>query len=368
MTRALKTPISSAEDSHWEEDLIHLRIERRELRNRRESALTQSVENTALSLQRLSQTVAETNERHSRAIAALSEQYNAQVIERERAMLDLVKGVLTVMQEQTQSSSAAGEQRIKLMEHLVDKARSSHDWAGVVREVVTQGASVAQALIHPRQTAALPATQPQPATAISASTPRLLSPSHAPLMPAFEVSPVVTSPDPPEVADSDFLATFFGFSESPDQSVEPDKTEADATKPGVNEDNEGAAETPMAALPGVQQVLAALTGKLQNEDAVSDAGGDAAWPADSEGEAIDPAALIEMLSGLMVNAQPSPEPPRPEEWSRDWALKELKRRVLGLGEMGFVLTVTQPRRLLRFVRELGNAIRPPGAPPTATPS
>ena len=31
-------------------------------------------------------------------------------------MLDLVKGVLTVMQEQTQSSSAAGEQRIKLME------------------------------------------------------------------------------------------------------------------------------------------------------------------------------------------------------------------------------------------------------------
>ena len=28
MTRALKTPISSAEDSHWAEDLIHLRIER----------------------------------------------------------------------------------------------------------------------------------------------------------------------------------------------------------------------------------------------------------------------------------------------------------------------------------------------------
>ena len=109
----------------------------------------------------------------------------------------------------------------------------------------------------------------------------------------------------------------------------------------------------------MQQVPAALTGQLQNKDAVSDAGGDAAWPADSEGEAIDPAALIEMLSGLMVNAQPSPEPPRPEEWSRDWALKELKRRVLGLGEMGFVLTVTQPRRLLTSVRELGNAIRPP---------
>ena len=58
MTRALKTPISSAGTPTGRKDLIHLRIERRELRNRRESALTQSVENTALSLQRLSQTVA----------------------------------------------------------------------------------------------------------------------------------------------------------------------------------------------------------------------------------------------------------------------------------------------------------------------
>ncbi len=51
--------------------------------------------------------------------------------------------------------------------------------------------------------------------------------------------------------------------------------------------------------------------------------------------------------------------PRPQEWSRAWALREIKRRVFSLGELGFVITVTQPRRLLRFLRDLIAAVKPP---------
>ena len=66
-----------------------------------------------------------------------------------------------------------------------------------------------------------------------------------------------------------------------------------------------------------------------------------------------------MLAQLLAQGSPNPDVPRPAEWSRSWALKEAKRRVLALGEAGFLWTLTQPRRLLAFLKDLVAAIRPP---------
>ena len=75
--------------------------------------------------------------------------------------------------------------------------------------------------------------------------------------------------------------------------------------------------------------------------------------------ALVPVDLGALLAQLVAQATPPQEPPPPSEWSRSWALKEAKRRVLALGEMGFLWTVTQPRRLLAFLKDLVAAIRPP---------
>ena len=77
---------------------------------------------------------------------------------------------------------------------------------------------------------------------------------------------------------------------------------------------------------------------------------------------------MDLLSQLIAQQTPKREPPRPREWSREWAIHELKRRVLDMGEMGFLMTLTQPARLLPFLRELTEAIRPPPGTPEPAPA
>lgn len=356
----LKTP----GDLEEEEDTRLQRIERREQRNRREAAMTQSVEKTTQLMEKLSLTVAETNERHSRTIAELNDKYTAQVIEREGAMLQTIKSVLEVVQQHTRGASEAGAQQIKLIDHLVDKARSSHDWPGVVREVVVQLGTLAQTFA-PRESAIrdgkpriapptdtppklpagasreLPARSDAPALA-SGSPPARTgppAPKTSESAPPVSESAPKTSESAPEDSHESWIDRLFGWSEPAPKAAQP---VAHAEPAPVSE--------PVPAVP---------------EDAPKSAAEEPRTSAQThEGEpttALVPIDLGAVLEQLLAQATATPAPPRPAEWSRSWAFKEAKRRVVALGEAGFLWTVTQPRRLLAFLKDLVAAIRPPPA-------
>ena len=373
---ALKTP----GDLEEEEDKRLQRIERRELRNQREASLTHSLEKSADVVQKLSQTVAETNERHSRAIAELSDKYNAQVIEREGAVLHLVKGVLEVVQQQTRGASEAGAQQIKRIDHWVDKTRASQDWPGVVREVVVQLGTLAQAFAprespirdgKPRlpstsETAPklpagplreLPARSDAPARSANDAATRTASaarsaaesqtPMSTPAAPRSESaaprSESATVPSESVLDDSQtsWIDRIFGWSEPPPKPSEPVAQATPAPVP------ESAPAVPQEAAKPAEDTPSTSAQTQESE------------PETAPETALVPIDLGAVLAQLLAHGNPNPEPPRPAEWSRSWALKEAKRRVLALGEAGFLWTVTQPRRLLSFVTDLVAAIRPP---------
>ena len=385
MTRHLQSPkrahampmnVEKAEDCRLQ------RIERPELRRRRASSLAQSLETSTRRVQCLAQTVAESNERHVCALTALSERYNAQVIERERSLLETLHGLLAIVQQHMHHASESGAQQIQQIEHLVDRAQAEQDWAGVVREVITQGSAIAQRLIRPREHVT------QDVTLRDTTAVEIEAPKHEP-PPSVAIPPSVTlSADPlprldPAVPlqgaavlldaqsdscnDSDFLAKFFGFSANAAIAAEDCRAESPAEQAAdeihglaCTEPTNAAAVEPGAPCPASRLAdpsPAVFQRSTEHIAALPDAG-----------EAMDPAAIVHMLSRLMAQHAPKKERARPKEWSRAWALHELKRRILDLGEMGFLTTVTQPRRLLPFLRELGEAIRPPDVRPLPAPA
>ena len=352
-----------------EEDTRHQRMERREARNRREIALTQSVEQTSLVVQRLSQTVAETNERHSQTLSGLMDQYNGQVIERETSILNMIKGVLEVMKEHTRGASEAGEHQVKLIEHLVDKARSSHDWAGVVREVVVQLGTVAQTFAPPRESSIrdgrprMPAP-PDPPQKLPGAAPRELpARTERPANPGNVTA--ATAPQPGKTSEP----------AAPDSYVLKTASESGALASGVTEEDASASwidrffgwsDPPPTESAPVAEVAAGESEAAPPAESVSKSAPAAQRTAtedEAEPVAVDLDELLAQLAALSGSASLPPEPPRPAEWSRSWAIEEAKRRVLALGEVGFVWTVTQPRRLLAFLKELLGAVRPPDALP-----
>lgn len=337
----LKTP----GDLEEEEDIRLQRIERRELRNQREAALSHTIDQTSQIVQRLSLAVVETNERHSRTLAELSDKYNAQLIEREGAMLQTIKSVLDVVQQQTRGATEAGAQQIKLIDHLVDKARSSHDWPGVVREVVVQLGTLAQTFA-PRESTI---RDGKPRLSPPSDTPRKLPAGAgrelpAPTPPKTSESAPKTSESAPNASESvpddsheSWIDRLFGWSEPAQKSEDPVAHAEPAPK---------AAESASAPASTSEPAPAEPRTSTQTHG--------------SEPEtALVPVDLGEVLAQLLAQGSPNPDPPRPAEWSRSWALKEAKRRVLALGEAGFLWTLTQPRRLLAFLKDLVAAIRPP---------
>lgn len=369
------------------EDRLNQRLERREMRNRREAAVTQTVEDSQAIVQRLSSTIAENNERHSRTLAEFHEKLLAQTAEREASILVVVKDVMGVVQEHTRSAGQSHEQQVRMIEHLVTKARESTDWAGVAKEVISQLGGLAQSLVSaPREgdlrdgqarlpakggagresssgPPALPAAgggsagkkDSAPAKAESASR-TASSTSAEPRETKTESAPVAPSaasegPRPSADAEAEvaWFEQFFGLSDPrpPDSSahreveVLPPPTLAEAVQPRAVTCVAAAESEP----PG--EVLGAVSGTASIE--ASGAGAEPAAPFD----------LADLLAKLMPTAGAPAAVPRPQEWSRAWALREIKRRVFSLGELGFVITVTQPRRLLRFLRDLIAAVKPP---------
>jgi hypothetical protein len=328
------------------------------------------------------------------------EQANTQRIERERAILETLHGLLAIVQQHTHGASEAGAQQVRQIGHWVDRVRAEQDWVGVVREVVAQGGAVAQTLLRPRGPEAEEAP-PRETTTIELGVPRHERPPTVTIPPsvALHAAPLpdadpaallqcdrdVGTPDSQFVGgsdsqeDSDFFAKFFGFSE-----VDPDSTQprsAESVSPRAAEEPRSApfaerAEPPTAApmrTPNIAPTAEAeerhpATAQAESLPAVGQSLGALGALRSEGGEQMDPAAMLDLLSRLMEQHAPKKERPRPKEWSRAWAIQELKRRVLDLGEMGFLTTVTQPRRLLLFVRELGEAIRPPDLRPLPAPA
>ena len=359
----LKTPA----DLEEEEDSRLQRIERREMRNHREATLTHSLDKSTETIQRLSNTVADANERHSRALAELSDKYHAQIIEREQSMLRTIQSLLEVSQQQTRGASEAGAQQIKIIEHLVDRARSSHDWPGVVREVVVQLGALAQTFTPSREPTI---RDGKPRLASSAETAPKLPPradppalpsggsaaSAAARLPATSESAPAASESAPKASESapddshtSWIERLFGWSEPPPKPADPVAHAEPAPEPARTPAAPETAAKPAdgsarSVPPGVDSSSAQTSAQTSAEDSQT---------------ALVPVDLGALLAQLVAQATPPQEPPPPSEWSRSWALKEAKRRVLALGEMGFLWTVTQPRRLLAFLKDLVAAIRPP---------
>lgn len=361
------------------EDRRNQRLERREMRNRREAAHTETVEHTNGIVQRLSNTIAENNERHSRTLAEFHERLLAHTAERESSILAVVKDVLGVVQEHSRGAGQNNEQQVRMIDHLVTKARESTDWAGVAKEVIAQVGGLAQSLVvaprdgelrdgqprlpgkgrvgrePPTAPQALPdpgatcaskkesapakTESPNRAAASTPAEPREMkkeSPPPAP-PPASEEARPSADPDA-EVA---WFEQFFGLSDPspPDSSAHreveilPPPTLAEVVEP--------------------ETVACVIDAEIEIRSEAPDVAPDVVT------EPAVPFDLADLLAKLMPTAGAPAEVPRPQEWSRAWALREIKRRFFALGELGFVLTATQPRRLLRFLRELIAAVRPP---------
>ena len=399
MRHELQTPKRGplvSRDPEEREDAIDQRIERRELRKYRHVSLARQVEDIARTAENLSRAVAETNERHSRSLAAFAEHANAQRIERERAMLETLHGLLAIAQQHTHGASEASTQQVRQIEHLVDRVRAEQDWVGVVREVVAQSGAVAQQLLGSRGRAA-EESPPRETTKIELEAPRHERPPTGEIPPSVALSavplptadPAALLPAVPDAVapdsqymggsdskeDSDFFAQFFGFSECEPVSAQPCSSES-ANPHATGEPHRAPtldpAEAPTfvssTAHETVSEYTHLATEQSDPSPAVRQSLAALSAPSAEGGEPMDPAAMLDLLSRLMAQHAPKRERPRPKEWSRAWAIQELKRRVLDLGEMGFLTTVTQPRRLLLFVRELGEAIRPPDLRPLPAPA
>ena len=396
-----------------EEDIRNQRIERREQWNRRLAAQTSMLEQAALINERLARTVAENNERHSRTLAEFQERHLAQTIEREAAVMRVVKEALGIVQEHARSAGQSNEQQARMMEHLVDKARENSDWAGVAKEVVAQLGGLAKSVVTaPRQGVILDGEiQPvrgKPAAALAPETaPRLSAhreeskikkesppdPSVAAARAAGSagIEPIKTqsesraadtaAPNPPaRPDDSDEISwfeQFFGISDqvavNDTKSATPAAPEAPIVERTAQQQDETSAQATayLAAAPDapkpediaafVEALQAMMTPPSMADAATVDPDSDGAptrTEGDAQGGALVPVGLMELLTKLSTPNLPA-APPRPKEWSRGWALSEIKRRILSLGEMGFLLTATQPRRLLRFLQELIAAVSPP---------
>lgn len=347
------------------------------------AAQVQALDRAARGVQQLSQSIAEANERQSRALAELGGAYMRQSSEREESILQTVGALTALMRAQRGSSDEARAQQLQQIEHCIDAARAHQDWAGVAQEVIAQGGVFLQRLMHASRGGVAPGGESRNTQPIDLALPQHEPPPSVMIPPSVCFEPTrspqpsqADAADPPvsvgcldSQADSDFIAQFFGFSESAPPRAESVPISAEPPIETPISQGDHLPDEALAALRAVAERFSAHGSphgaQGGGSPAVSDGQAGSAGALGEGGEALDPAALMDLLSQLIAQQTPKREPPRPREWSREWALQELKRRVLGMGEMGFLMTLTQPARLLPFLRELTEAIRPPPEPAPA---
>lgn len=319
-----------------EEDKRNQRIARGELRGRRLHAHTERIENEAKNSTNLTRTVAETNERHSIALANFTDKILAVTTEREQASLVMLKSIYELVRDQGAMFQAAVTKQIEQSEKTTERLLARGDWAGVAKEVVTQVGTLAVKLT------ARPTAEPGIHDGIQA---KRLEPPSGRALPAGNSEESPPSPsargnvESSEGASSVHILWLesLGLMDSPSSPTQDTESKSApmASSPAKPEPESGSLE-PAAGLPELR-----------------------AW---STKTSLVPILMKPSLPKLLEISEiytPEAHTAAPK-WS-PW--REFMRRVISLGEVGFIETVTNLHRARDWLAELLQALDPPELEP-----